>query len=221
MRLVFILLTLSLCTNAEAQLGIKPMLKAGVRTYGSSKFLPYESEGLSKQTWYTYSASIYIPKFRTAIEGTYRENGRYAFIKIPNFLIKKPKSSQINRVPRPLMSGDTLTTYIGFYPSWFSFSFNVLPNTLKKHQLLLGGGMIKRAGGLNVVDYVVIHRWGTELLIKSAPDVSQKTILWKSEYIFMPFKYSLLSLRCNYAYFSKFPHGYYEFILSLGTYIDL
>ena len=221
MRYIFCLVALSLCISAEAQLGITPIFKAGIRTYGSSKFLPNESNGVSKVTWYTYSAAIYIPKFHTAIEGTYRENGRYAFIKVPNFLIATPKSLQPSQPPRPFMSGDTLSTLIEFYPSWFSFSVNALPNTWKKHKLLLGGGTIKRNGGLLRVNYVATHPWGTELLLKTDPDISQKTILWKTEYLFMPYKYTLASLRFNYAHFSKKPHGYYEFILSVGTYLDL
>lgn len=81
--------------------------------------------------------------------------------------------------------------------------------------------MIKRSGGLLRVNYVAIHTWGTELLLKTDPDVSQKAILWKTEYLFMLYKYTLASLRFNYAYFSKKPHRYYEFILSIGTYLDL
>ena len=220
-RFTFIIIALSLCICAEAQLGIKPMLKAGVRTEGNGKFLSYESGGVSENTRYTYNAAVYIPKFHTSIEWTYREQGRNAFLKVPNFLIKKPKITLQNQPSRLAKAGDTLGTYLEFYPNWFSISFNLLPNKWKKHQLLLGGGIIKREGGLLYVDRTVDHTWGREAFIKIINDVSQKTILWKSEYIFMPFKYSLLSLRCNYAYFSKFPHGYYEFILSLGTYIDL
>ena len=221
MRIFLTLIAVSLCNIAEAQLGIKPIFKAGMRTYGSSKFLPYESESVSKVTWYTYSGAIYISKIHTAIEGTYRESGRYAFIKIPDFLIKKPKEPHPIRTTQLPMSGDTLNTLINFYPGWLSFSFNLLPNEWEKHQFFFGGSMIKRIGGLNIENYAVLSPWGLELHIKSDPDVSQKAILWKTEYIFMPYKYSLVSLRLNYAHFSKRPHGYYEFILAIGTYLDL
>ena len=222
MRCIFIILALSLCINAEAQLGVRPILKAGIRTEGNSKFLPYESEGVSEATRYTYSAAIYVPKFRTAVEWTYREEGRNAFLKIPAFLIKKPKLERLPQQPQRLTEkGDTIGTYLEFYPNWLSISFNCFPNKWKKHQLLIGSSLVKREGGLHVVDYVVDHTWGRETFIKTVNDVSQKAILWKTEYNFMPYKYSLISFRCNYAYFSKFPHSYYEFILSIGTYLDL
>lgn len=217
MRHIIYLFFLSFCTYAKAQIGVKTILKAGARTYGFNKFLPSESPGVSKQTWYTYNAAIQIPKFHISIEGTYREWGRYAFLKVPDFLIQKSKAVPPFSSPALPKIGDTLGTYIQFNPHWFSLSFNVLPNKWKKHQLLLGGGMINRNGGLTRVKYVSLNY----LERKIEPDISQKTILWKSEYLFMPFKYTLLSARYNYAYFSKFPHGYYEFILSIGTYIDL
>lgn len=215
-RLIIFVITLSFCFRSEAQIGLQITLKAGVRTYGNSTFLPYESRAVSEDTWYTYSGAVYIPKMRVAFEWTKRELGRYAFVKIPNFLRPKPNVARpfLNRLPQ---KGDTVGTYLEFYPNWFSVSFNAFPNKWKKHQLLIGAGLIKRNGGLLIVEY----NTGFEALYKVNPSVSQKTVLWKSEYIFMPFKYSLLSLRCNYAYFSKFPHGYYEFVLSFGTYIDL
>jgi hypothetical protein len=220
MRLLAIILFLSLYNNVGAQIGVKVTLKAGVRTFGNEQFLLTESNGLNRTTWYTYSGAIYVSKYHTALEWTYREWGRYAFINTPNFLIAKPKLANTG-TPRLVESGDTMGSLISFYPSWFSISFNVFPNKWKKHQLLLGAGAIERKGGLQVVDYTIDHTWGREAFIVTPVDVSQKGILWKSEYIFMPFKYSLISLRCNYAYFSKFPHGYYEFMLSVGSYIDL
>ena len=96
-----------------------------------------------------------------------------------------------------------------------------MPKKLTKHQFFIGAGLVKRKGGLQLVDYTVQQAWGLEYFIKYDPVVNQNSILWKTEYIFKPFKYTLISTRFNYAYFSKFPHGYYEFIVSLGTYIDL
>lgn len=222
MRKIILLVITSLCLRAEAQIGLKVILKAGVRTSGSHKFLPTESSGVQKETWYTYSGAVYIPKFHFALEGTYRELGRFAFIKVPDFLISEPKIFNNTIVPSRLAeTGDTLGTWVNHYPKWFSASFNVFPNKWKKHQLFLGAGLIERVGGLQRVEVAIDHTWGRELIIGSIVDLTQKGVLWKSEYIFMPFKYSLISLRCNYAYFSKFPHGYYEFMLSVGSYIDL
>jgi hypothetical protein len=222
MSKIILLIIMSLCLRAEAQIGVKVTLKAGVRTYGNEHFLPTEGNGLNRTTWYTYSGAIYVSKFHTALEWTYREWGRYAFIKTPDFLVAKPKVAYTSMpMPRLAEAGDTIGSLISFSPSWFSISFNVFPNKWKKHQLLLGLGGIERSGGLHVVDYTIDHTWGRESFIKTPVNVSQKGILWKSEYIFMPFKYSLISLRCNYAYFTKFPHGYYEFVLSVGSYIDL
>jgi hypothetical protein len=218
------LIALSFCLRAEAQIGLKITLKGGVRAEGSARFLPWEPDGIIyNATWYTYSGGIYISKIRTAFEWTYREDGRRAFLKIPKFLLAKSK------VPRPqipiglLKAGDTLYTLYEFYNHWFSLSFNTFPNSWKKHQFLVGAGFTKRIGGLQIVRSVNRYPWGVETTIKavSPEDVLQRTILWKTEYVYMPFKYSSVSLRVNYAYYPKFPHSYYEFVLSVGSYIDL
>jgi hypothetical protein len=219
------LIALSFCLRAEAQIGLKLTLKGGVRAEGNGRFLSWEPDGIAdNSTWYTYSGGIYISKIRTAFEWTYREDGRRAFLKLPQFLLAKSK------VPRPpqksplsIKAGDTLYSYHEFSNHWFSVSFNAFPNKWKKHQLLVGAGFTKRIGGLNIVRSVNRYPWGVETTttVASPKDALQRTILWKTEYVYMPFKYSLVSLRVNYAYYPKFPHLYYEFILSLGSYIDL
>lgn len=220
-RLINLLFVLSLYFPVEAQIGLEFTLKGGIRTEGNHRFLPYESGAVSDNTWYTYGGSIYIPKIKVAAEWTLRESGRYAFLKIPNFLITKPKQFRPPVNFGKVKTGDTLYTNIEFYPNWFSISYNLLPKNLIKHQFFIGAGLVKRKGGLQLVDYTVQQGWGLEFFIKYDPVVSQNSILWKTEYIFKPFKYTLISTRFNYAYFSKFPHGYYEFIVSIGTYIDL
>jgi hypothetical protein len=222
MRFIFILFFLCLCHLVEAQIGLKVTLKAGIRCEGRQGFLPVESGIFYNRTWYTYSGALYVSKIHTSLEWTYREYGRYAFVNVPNFLLVNKGKEYDPNIPVPVpKAGDTIGTYIEHFSHWASLSFNVFPNKWKKHQFLLGAGLVKRKGGLLKYRYLVQQPFGVEALTKIDPIVSQKGILWKSEYIYMPFKYTLISARCNYAYFTKFPHSFYEFILSVGTYIDI
>jgi hypothetical protein len=214
MRKFIILLSMSLCTFAEAQKAFEWQIKTGIYTDVYS--LPKLREGLSwlnigPKVYTSFSIGVDIKKWKTMIQLNadtrltfwnsnidWKNNSNYA---LPNISFFIPKE------------GDLESTIYSYFNV-----LNVLYKITKeggRNRMYVGIGMVGRFESISYISYIEDPLVGYPVLLESyqgyriAPS-------FKLEYQYNLSERFFISTHINYAWFDKTPHSYWQFALNGG-----
>ena len=210
---IITIVLLSLCLRAEAQITLEPMYKIGFYGYTWKDRLNFEPNMQEDIRW-RHGLSLHIPEWHLAIDMSFKTKKNAPF---GSKLIKLgTKPGWRGNFDTIYNIGDTVIRSKG-YSNWVALSVNAFPKKWRKHRLLVGMGLIEREGGIEILEG---HIGNLREPILKGYSFNQKTMIYKAEYIFMPFKYFLFSINFDYARFKIAPKDYYGLTVSVGSYFD-
>jgi hypothetical protein len=214
MKFIFTIAIWIIGFNVIAQFTLEPMVKVGF--YGSMKRDQWVNEyNVDPNIYWKHGFSLHIPEWHIAFDVTWRTQKQP--FKNP-FLKPTEKPVWRGQFDPNYKIGDTLGRLGLGYNNWAYFSINMLPTKWHKHKLMIGLGPIEREGGVAVLAGYVVGSWKEPIF--SGWTLNQKAVVYKAEYIFKPFKYTLLSINFDYARFDLAPKDFYGLTVSLGSYFD-
>jgi hypothetical protein len=214
MRKFIILLSMSLCTFAEAQKALEWQVKLGIYTeYYTLPTLSKEQvlSNFDSKTYGTLSLGFYMRKWNSLVQLNFDTRITFKqgdFRWVPN----RAYASNSSTTYFPPVVGDTVSISSD-YSNFSNILYRFFKNS-RKHSLYAGIGLTGRYDRVSYLSYVEYpNPWPVQVdgyqKIRIAPTI-------KAEYQFNISKHLFLSTYVNYSWFGNVPHNYWQSALNGG-----
>jgi hypothetical protein len=216
MRKFIIMLSMSLCTFAEAQKAIEWQVKLGL--YSDVFSFPKIKEGLEwngakTYAYFTTSIGLEIKKWKTLIQLNADSKLTFWNSNI-NWKIDRATSIRIKNNSQPLTEIGDLVQVSYTYFSILNTMYKITKDE-NKNKIYIGLGLVGRYDSIDSIAYISDPIAGFPVILDGYNKYRYAPAL-KAEYQYDISKKFFLSIHVLYGFFDVVPHSYWQFALNGG-----